>query len=242
VTRYPQEAKEPAPFRAARARADELARSLLPRIPSVQVTVSGPPAGAVVHVEIDGTPLPDEAATLPTKVNPGKHAIVAWAEHFSRETKEVTVAEAAQVPVAITIKPVADAPAAKPPIATGTPVTPASGPPPAKKGNTLAYVGLGVGAVGLAVGTVAGVLSLSKTSSAKEHCTGDRCSREAQSDLDSSLLLANVSNVGFGVGVVGAAIFVISILTADSAAAAAPRTGGVTPVFGAGGAGMQGTF
>lgn len=61
----------------SRPPADELARSLLPRIPSLQVSVTGPPAGAVVHVEIDGNALPDDAATLPAKVNPGKHAVVA---------------------------------------------------------------------------------------------------------------------------------------------------------------------
>ncbi len=79
--------------------------------------------------------------------------------------------------------PQAEAAPAKPALAGTTPPAPStsSAPPvapetPAKKGNTLAYVGLGVGAVGLAFGTVAGVLSLSKTSSAKEHCTGDRCS------------------------------------------------------------------
>ncbi len=247
VTRYPREAKEPAPFRAARTRADELARSLLPRIPSLQITVTGPPAGAVVHVEVDGTALPDDAATLPTKVNPGKHVVVASAEHFSRESKEVMVAEAAQVPVAIALKPVSEPAAAAPttPVPGTTTATattsPTPTPSPPAKSNTLAYVGIGVGAVGIAVGSVAGVLSLSKTSSAKEHCTGDRCSSEARADLDSSLLLANVSNIGFGVGVVGAAIFVVAILTADSAPAA-PRAGTLTPTFGLGGSGLRGSF
>jgi hypothetical protein len=69
-----------------------------------------------------------------------------------------------------------------------------------------------LGGAGLVVGTVAGVLSLERTHDAKVYCTGNQCTSEAQHDRDVAMKMANISNVGFGVAVLGAGIGLTSLL------------------------------
>ena len=96
-----------------------------------------------------------------------------------------------------------------------------SAPAPANYGRTrgparvspLVYVGFGVGAAGLAVGSVTGILSLSKASRAKDHCEDNACREAARDDIDGSKTLANVSNVAFAVGVVGIGVGVYGLLS-----------------------------
>jgi len=63
---------------------------------------------------------------------------------------------------------------------------------------------------------VAGVLSLKRTRAAKDHCTGNQCTSEAQHDRDVAVKLANVSNAGFGVAVLGTGIGLMSFLLSGS--------------------------
>ncbi len=244
VMRYPKEPAESAPFRSARSRADELARALLSRIPSVQVSVAGPPAGVVVHVELDGHALPDDAATLPAKVNPGTHSVVAWAEHYSHEAKEINVVEGTPVAVSLALRPELAIPSVTSAPPTLVVADQSTTPPPEKKSHTFAYVGIGLGVVGVAVGSATGIISLSKTSGAKQHCTGNSCTPDARSDLDAALLWANVSNVAFAVGVVGAAIAVVSTLSGGSTSqpTPTPRAKGIMPLIGPSGAAISGWF
>jgi hypothetical protein len=96
----------------------------------------------------------------------------------------------------------------------------------------------------LVVGSVTGWMSLSKASSAKKHCDGNVCTPEARDDLDTSLKLARVSDVSFGVALVGAAVGVIALISSSkSSGERAPRAQhSIEPVISPRFIGMQGSF
>lgn len=92
-------------------------------------------------------------------------------------------------------------------------------------------------------GGVAGGLSLSKASVAKGMCADDECPASAQPKIDSAMLLANVSNVGFGVGLAGVVLGVVGVVVSRKAPPpAAARAFTVRRIVGAGYAGLRGAF
>jgi hypothetical protein len=238
VARLPEQPGENPKYAAARAAAASLADALAARIPSLIVTVSPSPAGLTLRV--DDAPVPPAALTLPRKVNPGKHVVVARAEGFADARVEVSVAERAALPVALAL--VARAaplrPVAVP--APGRVAAPAA--VPARKLSPLVYVGFGVGGAGLLVGAVTGGLSLSQTAKLAADCNeAKRCApgTAGADELASATTLANVSNVGLGVGVAGALTGVLGIFLSRRDHAAAPA---IKPVVGPSSLGVSGVF
>jgi hypothetical protein len=103
--------------------------------------------------------------------------------------------------------------------------------------------GIGLAGAGVLVGSIAGGLSLSSTSAAKRGCTDDRCPPSTWSDIDSAHTTATVATVGFAAAGVGAVVAVVGFFLDRDPPRAAPATGaGWTPWFGAGSAGVRGTF
>ncbi|HVY46182.1 MAG TPA: hypothetical protein VHB21_09900, partial [Minicystis sp.] len=205
IGRMPKGKREPAAFSKARAEADAMTSDLAARIPSLEIRIEGLPPGARAHVTIDGAAVPDATLGLPRKTNPGGHVLVATAPGFAEVKQSVTLAEKQELPVVLTFG------AAASPAASAGQSAAAAGPPadehPAGGRSPLVYVGFGAGAVGIAVGAVTGVLSLSKASSAKSKCRADgSCPTTAQGDIDASKTFAVVSDVGFGVGIAGVAL------------------------------------
>ncbi len=173
-----------------------------------QVTTSGVPTP-----ESTGEPTRGAAATPNGQEPPGAQAADASGASVS--------AAASPVEIVITLEPVA-IPVERAPLAP--PVTPVNEEEPTiwSRIPALGYVGFGVGALGVGVGTVTGILSWSKTSSIREdHCGGgSTCTRASEDDRDSATMLANVSNVAFGVGVVGIGIGVYAVLASPGEATA----------------------
>jgi len=117
-----------------------------------------------------------------------------------------------------------DAPPGKPGAAEGTGqgqegAGGQSAPPPQGAGEDQgpsrapAYVALGAGGVGIAVGAVAGVLALSQAADVQSRCEGDRCLRTDAASKDAAYAKGWVSTVGFGVGAVGVAVGVVLLAT-----------------------------
>lgn len=81
---------------------------------------------------------------------------------------------------------------------------------------TVAYLGFGIGAVGVAAGTVTGILALTRFDKAKEQCdqATKECGPAAQDDLQASRSWGVLSTVAFGVGAVGIGVGSYGLLNA----------------------------
>ncbi|HEY1536742.1 MAG TPA: hypothetical protein VGF76_22125, partial [Polyangiaceae bacterium] len=111
-------------------------------------------------------------------------------------------------------------PAPASPAPESTALAPASNAPPAesqRKSNTPAYVIGGIGVAGIAVGSVTGILVFGKKSTVKDDCVGSTCSSAGVSAANSGKTLAIVSDIGFGVGIVGLATSAVLLLTRPKA-------------------------
>jgi hypothetical protein len=229
VTRYPQDPNEPAAYTRARTDAAELAAQLGGRIPSLQIDVAGPADDGTIEASVDGLVLPPGTHRHARKVNPGEKVIRARAPGFRPAEQRISVAEGEQRVVHLTL--VALPPSEQPP-----------GPSP------LVWIGFGLGGAGLVVGAVTGILSVVRTSDLKAQCEGDVCPASAGADIDSAMLLANVSNVGLAVGGAGVVLGIVGIaISGDGGEGEGEEQGGaarleLAPVIGPGTLGIVGRF
>jgi hypothetical protein len=227
-----QAADDPEPFNEARSKARSLDQQLLGRIGALRFELDGVTDGEAVSVSVDGEALPRAALSVPFRVNPGRHLVVARASarELRREidaaegrTTSVVLAFAPTAVAAATPSPPASAPVSEP---TATSQPQASGPP------TLAYVGGGVALAGVVVGSVAGISAISHRNSAQKDCVDGSCPPSTWSDLDSAHSMATASTVGFTVGALGLVVAVGAILL-DRPASPARRAFNVSPTIGA---------
>lgn len=72
-----------------------------------------------------------------------------------------------------------------------------------KTERLIAYVAGGVGLVGVGVGSYFGLRALSKKNAAEERCDGSLCSEQGLDLNEEADRAATISNIGFGVGLVG---------------------------------------
>jgi hypothetical protein len=243
--------------RSAEARTDAatLAEQLKPRIPTLVVRVQGLVNGEAAALVIDGVAVPAAAATAPQKVNPGKHVVVAKAGdgRTAREARtQAEIGEAQTREVTVVLPP---PPAGETGTGTGAIMGTGTGTTGERKHRTsLTTVGLVIGGIGAAAGTIAGVAAMSKKSTLDQECTGGAdhhgcTSPQAQSDHSSAVFLASMSDIAFGVAGVGAAIAIIGVLTGSGSNAgggARPQGTGsaarIAPWIGPGSAGVHGSF
>jgi hypothetical protein len=192
VAQIPVGASEPAPFTDARSAAAHLASEIGRRIPSVAIAIAGE---APESLSIDGVAIPNQAWSAPRRVNPGKHTVVA--KLGPREvTQDVAVAEGENASIALDthdLRPPDEAPAPAPsePSVAARPL------------GTIFWVGAGASAAGIAVGGVAGVLSLSNKSHADSFCRDNRCPPAAYASLDAASTWATISTAAFAVAGAG---------------------------------------
>ena len=245
VTRFPQAPNEPAPFKDARDAAAQLNDDVQARIPSLTVNVKGLPEGVSASVTIDDAPLPSEVIGQPRKLDPGHHVVVGKAGG-AQDKKEVDVAERESKDVALDLTGASAAATttATTPTDTGTPEQPP--PPQGRSGASKAMIfgGFGLAGVGVIVGSITGVISMTKTSSVKQSCVGNQCPPADFNDIDTAKTMATVSTISFIAGGVGAVVGVIGLFTGKPSAPAAsgPESAGVEPWIGVGSLGLKGRF
>jgi hypothetical protein len=203
---------EPAAFTQARRDAEDLAARLDVSISTLVVTIVEPPAD--IAVKLDDQSLPLNQLGVPLKVDPGPHLVVAMGAGLEKRAT-IKLREGEGNAVTIDFTPPDTAP---PPLAP-TPATPSKegARPPTSSGGSgtrwVAWIGFGVGAVGLTVGGIEGGLALSARDRAtQEGCQNGKCPPPAQSDEHSSQLSANISTVAFSIGAAGVVAGIVGLL------------------------------
>jgi tetratricopeptide (TPR) repeat protein len=173
-------------------------------------------------------------------VDPGVHVVTAEASGY--ETFKSTVQITAPGQTLITV------PALTPLARGGEPATPAAAEQPSGGGRPITgYVvgGLGVAAIG--VGSVFGLMARSNYSNSEDYCReAGPCPdhQKAEDLIDKADGQAWVSNVGFGVGVVGVAVGTYLLFFAPSKKPSAPASAsvGLGPAPAGTGLGLSGRF
>lgn len=219
LAKMPVKPGEPPPFAAARKQGDTLNADLANRIPSVVVVPANTEPGQPATITVDGEEIPPAVASVPRRLNPGPHVAIVKSGALEKKV-EFVLAEKESKTVNVDLKDQPKAPPPPPP------------PPPAKSGMStgkiLMFGGFGIAAVGVGVGAVTGIMSLSKTSDIKENCTGDKCRSDQASDIDSAKTLGNISTIAFIAGGVGAGLGVVGLLLSSKESKETPADGAPT--------------
>lgn len=234
----------PAVFAKALKDAKKEVQDVEPRLGGMTISVRATGGGDVtgVAVVLDADPVSSASLGVRRPVDPGGHVVRASAAGYKSVEQQVTVPEGGSIDVSLSLEKDA-APPAPPVDASATPVLAPVSSQPTRGASPLPWVAFGLGAAGLGVGVVAGVLALGKHSDLASSCPGGTCGPAQQSELDSYHSLGLISTVGFIVAGVGAAGGV-TLLLVQPRADSAPATSGlhVVPVLGPGSVGASGTF
>ncbi|UQA57650.1 PEGA domain-containing protein [Polyangium aurulentum] len=218
-------------FVNAQQEAAALAQELDARIPSVVLNVSGVPAGAALEVTMDGERVPPAVLSLPRKVNPGEHTVLAKASGFADAQRTVNVGEKETKYIDITLARVGSASAdvVEP---YGSADTGGGGGVP-----TWAWVVGGVGVASAAASVGFGIHFANVRGDIDERCPNQTC----PPNTDTAALLASwnrslaLTVVFATVGAAGLGAATYGIVTAKPKAQASAM---VTPWIGPGGGGV----
>jgi hypothetical protein len=187
--------------RDAQATARQRHQRLAARTPRLIVALSGTRTD---RVELDGKATNPEALAAGLLVDPGEHRVVAHVGSKAIEQR-VALAEGQTRRIELIVpaeENLAPSPSGASPVArrdSNVP-TPESTAPSSR---TLGWVALGVGAAGVVVGGVTGVIALGKKADLEDRCPERSCPQQAWEDNDSYDRLRTISTIGFVVGAVG---------------------------------------
>lgn len=226
--REPQPA-DPAPtLTKALERAQKLLDTTKPRIAGLTVKVA---AVQDMGVKIDGTLVPGVLIDTEIPVDPGEHSVDVTAPGFMKSTSRVNLAEGEKKSLTLTLARDPNAAIPTPPPAgkiNQEPAQPPQAAPPARAAEptspppvesapnrTGAYVAFGVGAAGVAAGSVLGLMALQKHGDLKDQCPNNVCLSDKQSDLDGAKGLGNASTIAFAIGGAGLVLGTVLFFTAS---------------------------
>lgn len=212
--------------------AEERVRALEKRLPYLTLVRNArTPAGA--RVRMDGVELGEASFGVPLPLDPGAHELVLVAPDGTQERIPFLLKEGLRSDLPVQFTP----PAAPSPPQSSEPATDdavSSAPHDGESRRTWGYALGGIGVAGVVTGVVAGAVTLSKKSTANDHCNDllRQCDDTGVAANKSGKTFGVVSGVGFGVGIAGLAAGAFLLLTAADPPAVAhshlPKLGSVT--------------
>ncbi len=206
---------------AAQADREKISREqiekLRPQLPHLTLVL---PAGAPADVAVkrDGTTLTSVSLGIELPVDPGDHLIVTQVPGGPEHTQHVTLGPGERKRLELEMAPPRANRVVPSAASNRTRSTASAYPQPrARSGShdrTWAWVAGGIGVAGVSVGTVTGLMSMSKKKTVDDNCTGSVCNAEGKSAADTGKMLGTTSTVSYGVGLAGLATSVLLWLTA----------------------------
>ena len=201
--------------RFARERADTLRRSV-----SMLTLLVAHAGTAGFTITLDGVEI-GQAAWGSIPIDPGDHTLKARASGKRPWSTRVIIGASRETPT-IAVPILEDEPVAPPPTRPSLP-RPTVEPPGGHSRRVAGFVIGGVGVAGVAVGSAFGLVALHLNDASKQNC--DASSRMASASAcgadtvgQRALVDANISNVGFGIGIAGLALGTYLVLTSPSPA------------------------
>lgn len=241
----------PAPWAKALADAKEEIEAIPPRLPWITITVEGPTEPGVT---IDGVPIAAASLGVKRPIDPGRHEIRALGAGYYTAKKWVTLKEGESLNVAFELEEAPpDAPPKREEDSKGQVVVTFAEPAWRKPAMISAFA---IGGAGLALGSVTGILALTKHGKLSTDCARGVCGPGQKADLDNYHTFGQLATIGFVVAGVGAATGTLLLFMRpqpqeeeeDSLPATAKRRGSNraqvewSPYIGVGSAGVGGTF
>ncbi len=234
----------PAPWVKALADAKSEIAGIPPRLPYVTITVAGPGHPSVT---IDGAPIAEASLGVKRPIDPGRHDIRALGKGYYTAKKTVSLKEGESLSVAFELEEApTDAPAKGELDESKGKVVVTFAEPAWRKPTMISA--FAVGGAGLALGSVTGILALTKHGKLSTDCTRNVCGPQQKADLDNYHTLGQLSTIGFVVAGVGAAAGTVLLFMRpqpqeeDEGAEPGAPSVSVSAFLGVGSAGVQGTF
>jgi hypothetical protein len=236
--------------------AHQHAQALEPKLDRLTIAVAPTVPRAGLTILRDGTPVSSEELGLAVPVDPGDHAVLVSAPGHAQRTLTAHVGPDART-ATVRIDSLDDTPApppTPPPSPAPTEGSPPPAPPPGEApsstddpGATRRYLGIGamgLGVVGIGLGSVFGILAKNALAASNDGpCnSSDHCNSTGLSDRKDASNKATVSTVLFIAGGVFAAGGVALYFTAPHAPASTGVVLAPAPMVGGGGAMLSGTF
>jgi hypothetical protein len=230
----------PKAFYEAQTAAEEEEKLLAPRLAHLTIAVTGSAQAPVVTM--DGVVVPSALVGVAHPVDPGKHVFEVHSAAAKSAPIERAIAEGETATVALALDDVE-------PVTTPTVASehlPHDAPPSRGGPPVAAWAALGVGAVGLIVGTVFVVDNHANRNDATALCPGGVCPTAKRADVqaldDKADRAATIAWIGYGVGVagvgVGAALWILSRSNGERA----PARASASIYAGPSSIGLQGSF
>ncbi|HKO51850.1 MAG TPA: hypothetical protein VJV79_29275 [Polyangiaceae bacterium] len=173
------------------------------RLPRLKLTLIGVSSSETLLVSMDDKPTPQALLGVERPSNPGQHRIEARVAGQLRATRELTMVEGQSYLVELDVRPVQPTPK---PVVVPPPVESHSDAHSWRK--TGGYVALGVGALGLGIGTYTGLVALNHKSDLDAVCK-PACPPTSAAEVDEFRSNRTISYVSFGVGIAAAATGVV---------------------------------
>ncbi|MEO6602596.1 MAG: hypothetical protein ABIQ16_22120 [Polyangiaceae bacterium] len=178
------------------------------RVPRLKLTlVGGVPSEETPLVTIDDKPTPAALLGVERPINPGLHSIVVRVAGQVRSSRELSLLETESYQVQLDVSPAKPAPQPvvfkEPPVAAAAPSNASS-----STMRTVGYVSIGVGVLGLGIGTYTGLVALHHKSGLDSACN-PKCPVSSADDLDGFRSNRTVSWISYGVGIAAGATGVL---------------------------------